>query len=261
MPNVGVLAERVALVTGAGQGNGRAIALRLARDGADIAVNDVRADTAQSTAEAVRALGRRAETVVADVSRVTDAKRMIDKVVAEFGRLDILVNNAGLIRTNGVGAVTEDDWNITFDVNAKGLYFCSQAAAAVMGEGGVIINIASTAGRGAPTLSPPYAASKAAVINLTQNLARALAKAGVRAVAVCPGIIDTEFNWRIDEEIGVKQQGLAPGEFLKRRAEAVPLGRLGTPDDVAGVVAFLAGPDAAYITGQAINVDGGLVFS
>jgi NAD(P)-dependent dehydrogenase (short-subunit alcohol dehydrogenase family) len=123
----------------------------------------------------------------------------------------------------------------------------------------VIVNIASIAGRGSASLSPPYAASKTAVISLTQQAARALARHGIRVNAVCPGIVNTDFNWRLDDELGVRQQGLAPGEFLKQRAAAVPLGRLAEPDDVAGVVVFLASPAGSYITGQAVTVDGGFL--
>jgi meso-butanediol dehydrogenase / (S,S)-butanediol dehydrogenase / diacetyl reductase len=255
------LADRVALVTGAGQGNGRAIALRLAADGADIAVNDLNQDTAGETAEAVRRLGRRSAVVAADVADVAAIEAMIDRTVSELGGLHVLVNNAGLIRPNPFGSVTEGDWDVTFDVNAKGLFFCTQVAARVMPSGSSIVNISSTAGRGVPTLSPPYAASKAAVINLTQNSARVLAASGIRVNAVCPGIIDTDFNARLDQLIGVEQRGLAPGEFLRERAQTVLLKRLGTAEEVAAVVAFLVGPDASYITGQSINVDGGIYFS
>jgi meso-butanediol dehydrogenase/(S,S)-butanediol dehydrogenase/diacetyl reductase len=255
------LSSKVALVTGAGQGNGRAIALRLAADGATIAVNDLNHETAEATASEIRQSGGRSIAAAADVSRVADVRAMIARTVAELGRLDILVNNAGLIRPDPFGAVTEEDWDITFGVNARGLFFCSQEAARVMTSGSTIINISSTAGRGVPTLSPPYAASKAAVINLTQNCARVLAGSGVRVNCVCPGIIDTDFNHRLDQLIGVEQQGLAPGEFLRQRAQTVLMKRLGTADEVASVVSFLAGPDSSYITGQSINVDGGIFFS
>jgi meso-butanediol dehydrogenase/(S,S)-butanediol dehydrogenase/diacetyl reductase len=255
------LAGKVALVTGAGQGNGRAIALRLAADGAAIGVNDLNGDSAQATATEIERSGRRSLEAAADVSQLADVRAMVARVVAELGRLDILVNNAGLIRVNPFGAVSEQDWDVTFGVNARGLFFCSQEAAQVMPPGSTIINISSTAGRGVPSLSPPYAASKAAVINLTQNCARALAASGIRVNAVCPGIIDTDFNHRLDRLIGVEQQGLAPGEFLRQRAQTVLMKRLGTADEVASVVSFLAGPDSSYITGQSINVDGGIFFS
>src|SRR4051794_39401619 len=213
------LAGMVALVTGAGTGNGKAIALRLAADGAAVAVNDLDSATAASTAEEIRSAGGTAIDAVADVADVPQLETMISRIVGELGRLDIVVNNAGLIRPHPFGEVTEADWDVTFNVNLRGLFFLTQAASKVLPEGGSVINISSTAGRGVPTLSPPYAASKAAVINLTQNLARALAPKGVRVNCVCPGIIDTDFNHRLDQLLGVEQQGLKPGEFLAQRAQ------------------------------------------
>ncbi len=257
------LIGKVALVTGAGQGNGRAIAVRLARGGAAIAVNDLREDSARQVADEIRAAGRTAIAVPADVRDVRQIEAMIRRTVDELGRLDILVNNAGLIRANPLGSVTEEDWDQTFAVNARGLFFCLQAAARLMVEqgDGVIVNIASVAGRGSAglSLSPPYAASKAAVINLTQQAARALANQNVRVNAICPGLIDTAFNWRLEDEVGVKQKGLPRGEFLAQRIAAVPMGRIGQPEDVANAVAFLASPEASYITGQSLNVDGGII--
>jgi len=255
------LSGQVALVTGAGQGIGRAIALGLARAGAAIAVNDVRPDTAEVVAAEIEALGCRAAVVPADVGSVAQIDRMVELTARTLGRLDVLVNNAGLIRLNPFGQVTERDWDETLAVNAKGLFFCMQAAARVMTpvRRGVIVNLASIAGRGSATLSPPYAASKAAVISLTQQSARALAPHGVRVNAICPGIVNTEFNWRIDELIGVRQQGLPPGELLRQRGAAIPLGRLAEPEDIASVVVFLASKAAGYITGQTLTVDGGFL--
>ena len=255
------LTGRVALVTGAGQGIGRAIVLRLAWAGADVAVNDLHAAAAEAVAEEVRATGRQALAVPADMGVVGQIEAMVRQVVERFGRLDILVNNAGLIRPAPLGQVTEADWDLTFAVNARGLFFCMQAVAPIMRaqRRGTIINLASIAGRGAPSLSPPYAASKAAVISLTQQAARTLAAANVTVNAICPGIVDTAFNWRLDDELGVKQQGLAPGEFLEQRRATIPLGRLARPEDIANMVAFLASPAAGYVTGQSITVDGGIM--
>jgi NAD(P)-dependent dehydrogenase (short-subunit alcohol dehydrogenase family) len=155
--------------------------------------------------------------------------------------------------------VTERDWDETFAVNARGLFFCMQAVAPVMiGQGsGSIVNVSSIAGRGSASLSPPYAASKTAVISLTQQAARALARHGVRVNAICPGVVDTDFNWRLDDLLGVRQQGLAPGDFMKQRLATVPLGRLAEPDDIARVIVFLCSPAGSYMTGQAVTVDGG----
>jgi NAD(P)-dependent dehydrogenase (short-subunit alcohol dehydrogenase family) len=255
------LAGRVALVTGAGEGIGRATALALAEAGADVVVNDLRLEAAAETAAAVEKLGRRGLAVAADVAVVAEVERLFEQTASAMGRLDVLVNNAGLIRAVGFGHVTEADWDHTFALNAKGVFFCMQAGAPLMasGGGGVIVNLASIAGRGAATLSLPYAASKAAVISLTQQAARVLAGRRVRVNAICPGIVNTAFNWRLDELIGVQQRRQAPGEFLRERAASVPLGRLAEPEEIAAVVVFLASPAGSYITGQTITVDGGFL--
>jgi NAD(P)-dependent dehydrogenase (short-subunit alcohol dehydrogenase family) len=197
----------------------------------------------------------------ADVGDVSATEQLVTRIIQEFGQLDVLVNNAGLIRASPFGKVLPQEWDLTFGVNVRGLFFLMQASAREMltRRSGAIVNIASIAGRGAPTLSPAYAASKAAVINLTQSAARALALSGIRVNAVCPGIIDTAFNWRLDHELGVESQGLEPGEFLRRRVSTVPMGRIGQPAEVATVVSFLASAQASYVTGQAINIDGGIL--
>lgn len=261
MTSGGILAGKVALVTGAGQGNGRAIALGLAKAGADVAINDLQAESADRVVKEVQALGRAAVGVVADVSQTSQIDDMVARTVTGLGGLDIMVNNAGLICPNPFGDVTEQDWDRTMGVNARGLFFCMQAAARVMKEqrSGAIINIASVAGRGTQSLSPAYAASKATAIIVAQQAARALASYGITVNSVCPGLIDTDFNARLDEQIGVRQQGLAPGEYIRQRVATIPLGRIGTPEDVANVVVFLASPPASYITGQQITVDGGIL--
>ncbi len=258
---VGSLEGKVAAVTGVGLGNGRAIALRLAKDGASIFASDIRDDLLDKVVAELTDLGASVDAGIFDASKVVDGERFIAAVVERFGRIDILVNNAGVIRAQPFPEVTEETWDWTTSLNVKGPYFYTQEAAKVMMEqrSGTIINIASIAGIAAGiTLSPPYAASKAALMNLTKVAASKMAEYGVTVNAVAPGIVDTQFNRTLDEEIGVKELGLEPGEFLRERAANIPLGRISKPDDVANVVAFMARSDASYITGETIVVSGGL---
>jgi len=250
---------KTALITGAGQGIGRAIALRLALDGAAVAVADLAPDHARAVAAEVATAGGRAVAIEADVSDLTSIDEMVRRTVAEFEQIDIVVCNAGLIKPNPFGSVTEQDWDVSFDVNAKGTFFTMQAAAPHVPDGGAIVTIASVAGRGTATGSPPYAASKAAVINVTQTTARALGPRRIRVNAVCPGFVETEFQRRLDEEIGQRRQGLPEGELARRWAAANLLGRTGRAEEIAAAVAYLAGPEAGLITGQTLNLDGGVV--
>ena len=256
-----VLDGKVAAITGAGQGNGKAIALRLAREGASIFASDLDRSLLDQLHAELTKIGSKIEVGVFDASKVNDAKEFISTTVAHFGRIDILVNNAGGIRAQPFLEVTEEIWDWTIDLNMKGLFFYMQEAAKVMVKqgSGTIINIASVAGiQAGITLSPPYAASKAAVINVTKSAGAFLAKKGVTVNAVAPGIVDTSFNWTLDREVGVKQMGMKEGEFLQERAALVPMGRLSVPRDVANVVYFLSTPDANYITGETLVVSGGL---
>jgi NAD(P)-dependent dehydrogenase (short-subunit alcohol dehydrogenase family) len=245
-----------ALVTGAGSGIGRAIALRLARDGWAVAVNDVDPARAARVAGELQATGARALAIVADVGDREAALRMVAEAVASLGAVDLLVNNAGLCRLGALAEYAEADWRATFRVNVDGVFFCCQAALPHMlaRARGVIVNLASWSGKAGAPFFGAYCASKFAVIGLTQSLAKEVAARGLRVNAVCPGLVaGTEMRAQVDAES--RQLG-RPTSI--DRVSWVPMGRLGDPEDVAGVVAFLASDDARYMTGQAINVTGGL---
>ena len=250
-------AAGTAIVTGAGAGIGRAIALRLARDGRDIGVVDRDAAAAEATAVLVRALGRRACVATADVARRDAVRDAVAQVSATLGEIDVLVNNAGILRTAPFLDVTEADWRQIMSINLDGVFHgCQAVLPSMLARGaGCIVNMSSWTGkRGAPNHAA-YSATKAAVIALTQSVAAEMAARGIRVNAVCPGtIVDTQM--RDDAEAMNKAQGLP--DVHTRVQTLVPMRRAGVPDDVAGVVAFLASADAAYMTGQAINVSGGL---
>ena len=256
------LAGKVAAVTGAGQGIGRATVLRLTQEGASVFASDIREDLLENLESEVKAIGATIATRIFDAAKAADAPPFVRAVVERYGRIDIMVNNAGGIRTQPFPNVTEETWDWTVNLNLKGPYFYMQEAAKPMiaQKSGTIINVASVAGiAGGMTYSPPYAASKAAIINLTKVAAASLAEYGVTVNAVAPGIVETAFNWTLDDLIGVQQMGLRPGEFMERRRASIPLGRLQQPQDIANIVAFLAGSDASEMTGETIVVSGGLV--
>lgn len=256
------LDDKVAAITGAGQGIGRETTLRLAREGALVFASDIREDLLEELESEVRATGAAIATGIFDAAKAADAPPFVQAVMDHYGRIDVMVNNAGGIRTQPFPDVTEEIWDWTLNLNLKGPYFYMQEAAKPMmrQKSGTIINIASVAGiAGGMTYSPPYAASKAAIINLTKVAAANLAEHGVTVNGIAPGIVETAFNWTLDDLIGVQQMGLSPGEFMERRRDSIPLGRLQQPQDIANVVAFLAGPDASEMTGETIVVSGGLV--
>ncbi len=238
------LQGQTAIVTGAGRNIGRAIALELAGMGADVVVAEVDRATGERTAEEVRKRGRRAMALQTDVTRLADLQAMADRTVAEWGRIDLLVNNAGIHKSAHTADVTEADWDRLLAVNAKGVFFASQAVLRhmVKARHGNIISLASMAGKMGLKTSLVYGITKAAVISMTRSLALAHAADGIRANCVCPGIV-----------------GLKPGEYLKQGVEQIPLGRIEKAEDVANVVGFLASSKSSYMTGQAINVTGGLV--
>jgi 3-oxoacyl-[acyl-carrier protein] reductase len=240
---------KVAIVTGGAQGIGRAIAEALAEAGADVAVVDVEVNRAQDTVAAVTALGRRALAVKANVAEWTDVKAMADQVATELGRVDILINNAGITRDGLLLRMKEEDWNLVLDVNLKGTFHCTKAVlpALMKQRGGAIVNIASVVGVMGNAGQANYAASKAAVIGFTKTVAREYASRGVRANAVAPGFIDTAMT-----------HGLA-ADAREALLKQIPLGRLGTPGDVAEAVRFLVSSAAAYITGHVLHVNGGML--
>jgi NAD(P)-dependent dehydrogenase (short-subunit alcohol dehydrogenase family) len=255
------LADKVALVTGAGQGIGRASALALADAGATMAVVDINGDTVRETAAAIEAKGRRALALKADLGSVEEINRMVEQVIAGLGRIDILVNNAGVTRRAHIMDLTEADWDRIHRVNAKGVFFCLQRVAREMmtGGGGRIINIASVAGKGfSGTSNAVYAASKGAVISLTKTAAQQLGPYNINVNAVCPGIVRTSMFADLMRTMAEKE-GIGPAEIEQRMLRDVPLNRANEPEDIADMVVFLASPRARNISGQSLNVDGGLV--
>jgi len=254
------LNQEVAIVTGAGRGIGRAIAFELARMGADIVIAELDRAGAERTASDVRGLNRRATVVPTDVTSQKDLQAMAEQTRAEFGRIDILVNNAGIYRAAASVDVTEEHWDAIMNINAKAVFFASQAVLPTMirQKRGVIVSLASMAGKIGSRTNLPYNASKAAVISITKSLALAHAADGIRVNCVCPGFVETDMWAAVAREQGALL-GQSPEEFTRQRVRQVPLGRMERPEDVANVIGFLVSKRAEYITGQALSVDGGLV--
>ena len=255
------LTDKVALVTGAGQGIGRAIALALAREGAHVVVCDINGKSADETAATIASYQRRTQAVHADMGDLADIDRMVRETMATFGRIDISVHNAGVTRRADIMELTEADWDRIHRVNAKGVFFCLQRVAKEMipRQQGRIINIASIAGKGyAGTSNAAYAASKGAVSSMTRTAAQQLAKYNINVNAICPGVTRSalsEENLRTRAE----QEGVSVEEMERRRAETIPLRRPNDPEDIAAMAVFLASPGARNITGQNYNVDGGII--
>jgi NAD(P)-dependent dehydrogenase (short-subunit alcohol dehydrogenase family) len=256
------LEDKVAIVTGAGRGMGRAISLHFAREGAQVVATDIDGATAEQTSIAVREMGRRSLAIQADVGDLADIDRIVQQTVETFGRVDIGVNNAGVTRRLFVMDITEEDWDFFNRVNSKGVFFCMQRIAREMirqGDGGRIINVASIAGKGyTGTSNAAYAATKGSVIAMTQIAANQLGQFNININAICPGATRTGIGGTTWEE-RAQQQGLSLDEFEQQRGASIPIGRFNEPEDIADMALFLAGPGSRNITGQAYNVDGGLV--
>lgn len=255
------LRSRIALVTGAGRGIGRAIALRLAADGADVAVADIDPDTAAKTANEIAELGRRSLALPADVSDRDAVLGLVDAVVAGLGGLDVMVNNAGIVQVGSLLTVTPEELDTIFGVNVYGVVYGIQAAAGyyrAAGKRGKIINAASIAGHQGSAALGAYATTKFGVVGLTQSAAKELAADGITVNAYCPGIVDTTM-WEVIDAEYVAKRNAEPGQATSQAVAGIPLGRMQRPEDVASLVAYLAGPDSDYMTGQAVVIDGGMV--
>jgi 3-oxoacyl-[acyl-carrier protein] reductase len=244
------LSNKVAVVTGSARGIGRAIALKLAGIGADVVVNDIPAatDTLEGVAEEIRALKRQSLAVTGDVSSADDVNGFIEKAMEQFGHIDILVNNAGVTRDGLVMRLSDDEWDTVMNIDLKSVFLCTRAVLRPMlkQRWGRIISMASVVGIIGNAGQANYSSAKAGVIAFTKSVAKEVASRGITANAIAPGFIDTKMTEALDD----KQQ-----EELKKK---IPVGYAGTPQDVAEVVAFLASEEARYITGQVINVDGGM---
>lgn len=254
---------RVAVVTGAGRGIGRAIALRLASDGLAVAVNDVNSDSASGVGKEIESAGGRALPVPGDVTDRAAVFDMVARTADELGRLDVMVANAGIAQVKTLLEVTPEDLRRIFEVNVFGVVYCMQAAAErfiAQGGGGKIISAASIAGHSGFGYLGHYSATKFGVRALTQAAAKELAEHQITVNAYCPGIVGTDMWDLIDEQLG-GYLGTGKGEARARYAEGIPLGRVQTPEDVANFVSYLASSDSDYMTGQSIMIDGGMVMS
>ncbi|AYY81649.1 acetoin reductase [Proteus vulgaris] len=253
---------KVILVTGAAQGIGRGIALRLAKEGADIALVDLKADKLADVAKEIEALGRKTTIFAADISHRDEVFAAVEHAEKTLGGFDVMINNAGIAQVKPLADVTPEDMDRIFKINVNGTMWGIQAASEkfkALGHKGKIINASSIAGHDGFAMLGVYSATKFAVRALTQAAAKEYASAGITVNAYCPGIVGTDMWVEIDERFA-EITGAPKGETYKKYVEGIALGRAQTPDDVAALVAFLSSDDSDYITGQAILTDGGIVY-
>ena len=246
---MGKLDNKIALVTGGARGIGEAISLKLASEGAKIAIVDILLDVAQATAEKFTAMGYEAKAYAANVAKVAEADATVKQVIADFGRIDILVNNAGITKDNLIMRMSEEEWDAVIAVNLKGTFNFTKSAVTAMARqrSGKIVNIASVVGRMGNAGQANYSASKAGVIALTKSTAKEFGGRNVQVNAVAPGFIETEMTAKLPQAVR--------DTFMT----VIPAKRPGKPEDVANVVAFLCSSDADYVTGQVLNIDGGML--
>ena len=243
------LEGKVALITGGARGIGKELALRFAKEGSDIAICDVNMELLEQTAEEIRGMDKDVLVFKADVTSSTEVQNMLDKILDKFKKLDILINNAGITRDSLILRMPEEDWDRVIAVNLKGSFVCTKAAAKVMLKQrfGKIVNLASIIGIMGNIGQANYAASKAGIIGLTKSVAKELAPRGVCVNAIAPGFIKTEMTAKLPEDI------------QKKMLSVIPLGRFGEPKDVADLALFLSSDSSSYITGQVIQIDGGML--
>ena len=254
--------QKTVLITGASRGIGAGLARRFAQEGANLVLSANEAKVQEVAAELEKS-GANAIAVICDVTSKGEVENLFATAIKRFGAVDVSIQNAGVITIAKVEDLTETEWDKVMDVNTKGVFLCCQEAARHMvpRKSGRIINTASGQARQGFIYTPHYAASKFGVVGITQSLAKELAPSGVTVNAFCPGIIDTDM-WAYNDQAWGKLLGnYQPGELMQEWVNNIPMKRVGRPEDVAGLVTFLASDDAAYITGQTINVDGGLFMS
>lgn len=242
------LARETAIITGAARGIGKAIALALVKEGAAVVLSDV-SEEVHKVAEEINKSGGQAVSIVGNVTKQSDCEAMVDLALKNFNKLDILVNNAGITRDNLLLRLSEEDWDAVLDINLKGTFLCTKAAIKPMMKqrSGNIINIASVIGQIGNTGQANYSASKGGVIAFTKTMAKELGSRNIRVNAIAPGFIESKMTEVLSEDA------------RKRLLDLIPLGTLGKPEYVANAVVFLASSEACYLTGQVINVDGGMV--